>query len=345
MILICFGTRPEIIKIFPLIKECIQKKIKFKTLFTGQHKDLQKDFSNLIKNIDFQLSVMMKGQSLNSLISNILNQSDPIFENNHFNYILVQGDTATSYGLALSAYFHKIKVIHIEAGLRTYHKYQPFPEEINRRMISHLADIHFAPTNLSYNNLVQENVNHQHIHIVGNTIIDALRLMNIKSTKNNDVIVTLHRRENRDKLNILLQQINQISNKHPTLNIIVVKHPSINNQEYRKYLTNNQIKIIDPLPYLDFLKILSNCFFVISDSGGIQEEVTFFNKKILICRNFTERPEVITSGFGKLIGENIIDNIDWVLKPLDIKQQAPFGNGYTSAKIIKILKTQYNING
>ena len=135
-----------------------------------------------------------------------------------------------------------------------------------------------------------------------------------------------------------------LHNKHPLLNIIVIKHPSIDNQEYRKYLTNNQIKIIDPLPYIDFLKLLSTSFFIISDSGGIQEEVTYFNKKILICRNVTERPEVIDSGFGKLIGENIIDNINWALEPLIIKKKNPFGNGYSSRKIIKILKTQYNIN-
>jgi UDP-N-acetylglucosamine 2-epimerase (non-hydrolysing) len=335
MFLFCFGTRPEIIKLFPLIQEFKEYNIPFKILFTGQHKDLHKNFHNLIHKYDFELSVMVKGQPLNLLVANILTQTEPIFQNNKFTHIVVQGDTATSYALALSAFFHKTKIIHIEAGLRTYHKYQPFPEEINRRMISHIADIHFVPTELSKNNLLKENINHQHIHIVGNTIIDALRLMEIPSINSNKVIVTLHRRENRDKLGVLLDQINKISFQHK-FKIIVVKHPSITNETYKKYL-NDSIKIIDPLPYIDFLKLLAQSKFIISDSGGIQEECTYFKKKILICRNFTERPEVIDSGFGILVGDNIIDNIKWAMKPLHKYKNNPFGDGFASRKIINVL--------
>ena len=336
MYLICFGTRPEIIKLFPLIREFKIRKVPFKTLFTGQHKDLQKSVSKLIPHYDYQLNVMIKGQSLNMLVSNILTQSEPILVNNKFKCIIVQGDTATSYALALSAYFHKIKIAHIEAGLRTYHKYQPFPEEINRRMISHLADYHFSPTKEAYDNLIKENISHRHIFVVGNTIMDSLRLMNINTYNSNIIIVTLHRRENRDKLSVLLNQINDLSFKHK-FDILVIKHPSIKEEIYREYL-NDSIKTINPLPYLDFLNVLAQCRFVISDSGGIQEEVTYFKKKILICRNFTERPEVITAGYGKLVGDNIIENIKWALKPLKNNQEYPFGNGYSSKKILNILQ-------
>jgi len=271
-------------------------------------------------------------------VANILTQSEPIFEN-EFSHIIVQGDTATSYALSLSAFFHKVKVIHIEAGLRTYHKYEPFPEEINRTMISHIADIHFVPTKLSADNLLKENINHKDIYIVGNTIIDAIRLMNIEPSKSNNVIVTLHRRENRDKLEILLSQINTISFQHPSLKFIVIKHPSISNKKYREYL-NDSIKILDPLPYLTFIKLVASCRFIISDSGGIQEEVTYFKKKILICRNVTERPEVVTAKFGKLVGDNIVNNVKWAMLSLkkEVLKKSPFGDGYSCEKIVNILK-------
>lgn len=338
MYLICFGTRPEIIKLFPLILEFKSQNIPFKTLFSGQHKDLEKSVSNLIPNYDFHLSVMVKNQPLSLLVANILTQSEPILSDHNFSHIIIQGDTASSYALSLSAFFHKIKIIHIEAGLRTYHKYEPFPEEINRTMISHIGDVHFVPTVLAQKNLLDENINHQHIHIVGNTIIDALRIMNIKSHKSNLVIVTLHRRENRNKLQYLMNQINDVSFKHPSLKFIIIKHPSIHNNQYRLYL-NDSIKIIEPLPYLNFIKLLAECKFVISDSGGIQEEVTYLKKKILICRNVTERPEVIDCGFGKLVGENIKDNIKWAMASLKEYKENPFGDGYSCQKIVKILKT------
>lgn len=339
MILIAFGTRPEVIKLFPLIIELQQQNIPFKILFTGQHKDLFKSFEKLIPKPDYQLSVMIKNQPLNLLVANILTQSEPIFSDSdqNFSHVIVQGDTATSYALALSAFFHKIKIIHIEAGLRTYHKYQPFPEEINRTMISHLADYHFVPTKCGYDNLIKENINHQHIHIVGNTIMDSIRLMGIESQNLNIVIVTLHRRENRDNLGILFNQINTLSFKHPRLKIIVITHPSIPNTKYREYL-NDSIKLLKPLPYFAFLKLISECRFIISDSGGIQEEVTYFKKKILICRNVTERPEVVESGFGKLVGDNIIDNVRWALKPFKHYIESPFGDGHSCRKIVEILK-------
>ena len=333
MFLICFGTRPEIIKLFPLILEFKSRNVPYKTLFTGQHKDLNKMFSNLIPSYDYELSVMNKNQSLNSLTSNILLQSEEIIKNNDFKYIIIQGDTSTSYTLALSAFYHKIKIIHVEAGLRTGNKYEPFPEEINRKMISTIADIHFVPTELSKNNLLKENYL-DNIFVVGNTIIDALRIMNIKPKKKDYVVVTLHRRENRDKLDILLKQIDNIP-----FEIIIVKHPSIDDELYKKYLKN--VKILKPLPYLDFLTLIAECKFIISDSGGIQEESTYFKKKILICRNVTERPEVITSGYGKLIGSDIINNLEWAMKPLHNETESPFGDGYSCKKMLNILIDKY----
>lgn len=339
MYLISIGTRPEVIKLFPLITEFKNNNIDFKTLFTGQHKNLQKTVSNLIPKFDFELNVMKKGQSLNSLMGNILKETDKIFKNNKFNYVIVQGDTASSFAIALSAFYYKIKIIHIEAGLRTHNKYEPFPEEINRKMLSHIADLHFVPTEISKTNLLNEKINEENIYIVGNTIIDALRLMKIKCTRENKVIITIHRRENRKYLELLYKQINEISKKYKLFNFIVIKHPSISDNIYNKYLTN--VTLIDPLPYSDFLKLLSKCIYVISDSGGIQEEVTYMKKKILIVRNITERPEVVNFGYGKIVGININinNNIEWAMKPLDKNtNEYPFGDGYSSSNIVKILK-------
>jgi UDP-N-acetylglucosamine 2-epimerase (non-hydrolysing) len=284
---------------------------------------------------------MKDNQSLSNLISSILHEVDKIFEVNIFKYVIIQGDTATSFAVSLSAFFHKITIIHIEAGLRTYNKYEPFPEEINRKLISNLADYHFTPTVNAYNNLLSENIK-KNIHCVGNTIIDMLRLINIEiihPNNANKIIITLHRRENQAYFIDLFKQINNIAMKYNTFEYIVIKHHSISDNIYYKYLIQSNIKIIDSLPYLDFIKLLAQSKFIISDSGGIQEEITFLKKKILICRNVTERDEIITLGFGKLVGHNISDNIEWAIDyNCNLNYINPYGDGYASKKIIDILE-------
>lgn len=337
MYIVCFGTRPEIIKLYPIIQELKERKISYKTLYTGQHIDLE--LQKLIPTFNYKLNVMKINQSISDLVAKILENSNNILKKikNKIKGIIVQGDTATSYAIALSGFFNKIKIIHIEAGLRTYNKYEPFPEEINRKMISVIADFHFTPSIISKNNLLNENIV-TNVYNVGNTIIDSLRLMNIKSTKTNNVIITLHRRENKDNFMKLFDEIDKIAKQYVSLRFNVIKHHSIPKVLYDRF-TQKNIIIIEPLIYIKFLKLLSKVLFIISDSGGIQEEVTFFRKKILICRNYTERQEIITSGFGKLVNcNNMCEHIRWAMSPLTVKCSNIYGDGYASVKIIDILE-------
>ena len=213
MFLICYGTRPEIIKVFPLIQKMKDNNINFKTLFSGQHRDLYENFKELIPKPDYVLNdIMEHNQTLNKLSSKILLKIDNILKiNKKIKYILVQGDTTTAFSIALSAFYHKIKVIHLEAGLRTHNKYSPYPEEMNRKLISNIADIHLCPTTISANNLRNEGIKNG-VYLVGNTVVDSFNYIygnskiptnieNLIKNIKNYYLVTLHRRENRgDKM-------------------------------------------------------------------------------------------------------------------------------------------------
>lgn len=345
MYLICYGTRPEIIKLFPLIKKFKENKRKFKTLFSGQHKDLYEKFKDLIPKPDYILNnIMEHNQTLNKLCSKILLAIDNILLNEkEIKYIIVQGDTTTAYSIALSAFHHKIKVIHLEAGLRTHNKLSPYPEEMNRCLISKIANIHLCPTSISVKNLINEGINNNNIYLVGNTVVDSFNYIYnnskipkniynlIKNIKNNYYLVTLHRRENRgEKMFNMWKQLNNLSEKY---NIIYITHPSL--QESKDYLNNKIIKL-DPQDYISMIFLIKNSKGIITDSGGLQEESVCAKKKVLICRDTTERPETIDSKWGKLINTNIINNINF------FKEKAgnlvnPYGENVCD-KIIKILK-------
>lgn len=338
MYLFCYGTRPEIIKQFPLIKEFKKRKIKYKTLFTGQHLDLVKDFYNLIGKPNYTLEdVLESGQSLNQLVSKIISKTD-IFLKQNIN-LIVQGDTSTAFAVALAGFQNSNKVIHLEAGLRTFNLKSPFPEEANRSLISKISDIHFCPTRKAVANLKAEGIK-QNVFYVGNTIVDSYKYIDkygvpseeVKNIVDKNVqyfICTLHRRENRKHLLKLWKDINAIS-EHKK--IIYINHPSVN--ESAKYLSNNVLQI-NPVSYQDMVYLIKNSDGVISDSGGIQEEVISAKKNILICRDTTERPETIDSGYGKLVGLEIANNISF-LENKNHKSKNPYGEN-VSQKITDIL--------
>ena len=346
MFLICFGTRPEIIKMYPLIEEFKKNSIPFKTLFTGQHKDLSKQFWNLSGKPSYSLNgVMEHNQSLSQLFSKILSKSDLVFKKGDYK-IIVQGDALSSAAAAMSAFYNEKDIIHLEAGLRTNNLYSPYPEEANRVMISHLANIHFCPTRRSKDNLIKEGVK-KNIYLVGNTIVDSFSLItnkfkiseNILKTvdKYQDyVLVTLHRRENKESnFDTIWDQLNSLSNQ---LKILYIKHPSVINVEKK---LKKKIKILDPVNYPDMLYLIKHSLGVISDSGGLQEEVVCADKKILICRDSTERPETIEYGYGKLVGTDIEKNINFLLKNNNInKVRNPYGIN-VSNKIVKHLEKLY----
>ena len=242
MYLICFGTRPELIKLIPLIQKFKNKNIEFKTLFSGQHENLIEDFYKYIDKPDYIFTnIMEHGQTLNQLSSKILMQSNQLFLKNKFTHIIVQGDTTTAYSLALSAFHFQIPVIHLEAGLRTNDKYSPFPEEINRRLISQIASIHLCPTTLSIENLQKEQITNS-VHLVGNTIVDIYKyifentipsnkIQNIIDNNKEYIVVTLHRRENRgDKIYTMWNQLNDLSSKYK---FIYITHPSLPDSKNR----------------------------------------------------------------------------------------------------------------
>lgn len=344
MYLITYGTRPEIIKIFPLIKKFKEQNIQFLTLFSGQHKDLYDNFKDLIPKPDFILeNIMEHNQTLNKLSSKILFNIDKILiENDNITHIIVQGDTTTAFSIALAGFNHKKKIIHLEAGLRTYNKYSPFPEEMNRKLISNIADIHLCPTDISVSNLNTENI-YDNVYLVGNTIVDSFNYIynnssipsNIynltKNIINNYYLVTLHRRENRGtKIINMWEQLNSLSNQY---NFIYITHPSLS--ESKTYLNDKIIKL-EPQDYISMIFLIQNSNGIITDSGGLQEEAVCAKKKVLICRDTTERPETITSNWGKLINDNIIDNISFFNIENTDKLPNPYGENVCE-KIIQLL--------
>jgi len=342
MYLICFGTRPELIKLISLIHKFKENNIQFKTLFSGQHENLIKDFYKYIDEPDYVFTnIMEHGQTLNQLSSKILLQSNQLFIDNTFSHVIVQGDTTTAYSLALSAFHFQIPVIHLEAGLRTNDKYSPFPEEINRRLISQISSIHLCPTQKSIENLYNENIR-ENIYLTGNTIVDMYDYIqkntnpdvSIKNTiKENDkyYVVTLHRRENRgEKMKKMWEQLNKLSNKYK---FIYISHPSLPES---KEILNTNIIVLEPQNYENMIHLVLNSSGIITDSGGLQEEAVCAMKKVLVCRDTTERPETIECGIGKLIDTNIMDNITFFDKDFVDIINNPYGNNVCE-KVIKYI--------
>jgi len=343
MYLICYGTRPELLKLIPLINLMRKKELNIKVLFSGQHKDLIEDFKHLIYTDIILENIMEHNQTLNKLISKILIKMDNVFEKYDISNIIIQGDTSTAYGIALSGFHHKKKIIHIEAGLRTNNKYSPYPEEINRRLITQLADIHICPTKIAIENLKKESIVNN-IYLCGNTIVDMyniiknnykpdLKIEEIINKYDKYIIVTLHRRENRgNKMEIMWKQLNNLSHRED-IKYIYISHPSLPDSNNK---LNENIILLEPLSYENMVYLIVNCYGIISDSGGLQEEALCANKKILVCRDTTERPETIESGYGLLVDTKIEENIDFFSKKLDIIKENPYGENVCD-KIIKII--------
>jgi UDP-N-acetylglucosamine 2-epimerase len=259
--------------------------------------------------------------------------SDDIFDG--ITHVLVQGDTTSVVGLSLAALHRKIKVIHLEAGLRTYDTENPFPEENNRRIVSTIATIHLCPTELNAKNLHKENVS-ENIFIVGNTVLDNLIDYKEKCEYTNKVLVTMHRRENHENIHEWFNVINELAKKHDELEFILPLHPNPNVQKHKSILTH--VKIVEPLKHEELLDLLVKTRLVITDSGGIQEECSFFNKKCLVCRKVTERPESVNlTSF--LINEpkDLVSIFNSHINDYSVNIESPYGDGKSSIKICNIL--------
>ena len=333
-ILICYGTRPEVIKLASLINLLKKRKINFKTVFTGQHSDLYNDVKSLIPKPNYELKIMKKNQSLNDILINISNDFVKILKKEKPDLVIVQGDTTTVLTCALNAFYTGVDIGHVEAGLRSYNLLSPYPEEGNRQVVSRISTYNWAPTKIAVENLKKENISN--IFLTGNTIVDACKMHMYPIKYNNKILITLHRRENfGEKIIKLFNELSIAAQKYDNIEFIFPMHPNPNIQKHKSLLKN--IKIINPLEYSELLKLLSEVKFVISDSGGIQEECASFKKKILVCRDNTERPEGVEAGFAKIIGTNILDNFNWANKNYKWNGNNPYGQGNAAKKIIKSL--------
>jgi len=330
MILLTYGTRPEYIKVKPLMDAMTKRGLSYKTLFTGQHKDI------VPKGADYELEMIdYPGNRLDSVLKNCLSIPDRCFEG--ITHILVQGDTTSVVGLAMTALHRQIKVIHLEAGLRTYDINNPFPEENNRMIVSTIADIHLCPTLQNVSNLWSENICPRKTHMVGNTVLDNLLGYKDKCEYTNKVLVTMHRRENHNWLDQWFNEINKLAVDNPELEFIIPLHPNPNVQKWKHLLPN--VTIIEPVGHSDLMDILTKVKMVITDSGGIQEECSFFNKKCLVCRKVTERPESVD------ITSFMVDNpsqlnrlFDNHINKFGVNATSPYGDGYASEKICDIFE-------
>jgi len=362
-----FGTRPETIKMFPIISE-IKKYphlIDFKIVVTGQHREMLDQMLEMFKIIpDYDLDIMEQVQSLSQITKNSLIGIERILKKERPNMVLVQGDTTTTFAGALAAFYQKIKIGHIEAGLRTNNKYYPFPEEINRHLTSVLTDLYFAPTAQSCKNLLSEGVKRKDIFICGNTVIDSLFLMIKKNHIFTEpllrdkkifgkkiILVTVHRRENwGEPLKEICQALIKLLDEHSDLFVIIPLHK---NPEIRKTVSHilkdrRDVLLLDTLDYGDMINLMSKTYIILTDSGGIQEEAPSLGKPIFVLRDETERPEAVEAGVVKLIGTNkerIVSEVNLILSNKDkymemTKRINPYGDGKASKRIIK--KILYN---
>ena len=334
MILISFGTRPEYIKIKPLLKEFSKQDIDYKLLLTGQHTDL---LSSIEEDVD-RLEIIDGDSRLDSIVSSVMN-------NNHIfdgvDAVLVQGDTTSAFSIALAAFHRKIKIIHLEAGLRTYDMLNPYPEEFNRQVISRMSDINLCPTEESSINLKQERVGGK-TYVVGNTVLD--NIVDIETEYTNKVVITMHRRENHELIPEWFRKLDEIAKNNKHLEFILPIHPNPNVYKHKDLL--HHVKVVKPMEYSEFIKLLASCKFVITDSGGLQEESSFFRKKCIVCRKTTERIEGMGVFAFLCMGvEDLSGLVQWVDEDHipDEKEACPYGDGKSAEKICKILRQNHGL--
>lgn len=368
-IAIIFGTRPETIKMFPIISEINKYPhlLNCRIIVSGQHREMLDQMLEIFQiTPDYDLNIMEQGQSLSSITKNSLLGIEKILKKERPSMVLVQGDTTTTFTGALAAFYQKIKIGHIEAGLRTNNKYYPFPEEINRHLTSVLVDLHFAPTKQSSKNLLSEGVKREDVFISGNTVIDSLFLMikekyifrepllkNKKIFEKNIILVTMHRRENwGEPLRKTCRAINKIIGEYPDVSVIFPLHKNPEIRKNVKEILQNKkdILLLDTLDYDDMINLMSKSYIILTDSGGIQEEGPSLGKPVLVLRDETERPEAVEAGVVKMIGTNEEKVYREVVILLDSKDKYremskninPYGDGRASERIVK--KILYNFN-
>lgn len=362
-IMIVFGTRPEGIKMAPIVKELERREgIESVVCITAQHREMLDQVLNLFEiKPDYDLNIFKKGQTLTEITARAIKGLEEVIIKEKPDILLVQGDTTTVFSGALAAFYQKVKVGHVEAGLRSGNMYSPYPEEANRKLTGVLTDFHFAPTERNKNNLLREGYSEENIFITGNTVIDALKytikegyifdidLLNSLDYKNKRIILlTSHRRENIGRpMENIFNAIKDIIDKYKDVELVFPMHLNPKVREIAKSILsgNDRIHLIEPLDYEPMANIMAKVNLVVTDSGGIQEEAPTFGKPVLVVREETERPEGIEAGTAKLVGTDynkIYDELDLLLSDKEeynkmAKAVNPYGDGKASERIVDIL--------
>ena len=358
-----FGTRPEAIKMAPLVKELERRKeIESVVCVTAQHREMLDQVLTVFDiKPDYDLNIMKQGQTLSEITSRVLLGLEEVINKENPNIILVHGDTTTTFAGALAAFYNKIDIGHVEAGLRTWDKYSPFPEEMNRQMVDRMTDIFFAPTEVSKNNLLSENIPKEKIYVTGNTAIDAMKTT-IKENYNNEIfdwlgndkliLLTAHRRENLGQpMRHIFRAVKRIVEEYPNVKVVYPIHlnPKVREVANEVFKGINQVRLIEPLEVIDFHNFQNKSYVILTDSGGIQEEAPSLGKPVLVLRDTTERPEGITAGTLKLVGTDEETIYIETKKLLDDKNEYnkmshasnPYGDGFASKYIVDAIIKKY----
>lgn len=364
-----FGTRPEAIKMAPVVLE-LNKREEVETIIavTAQHREMLDQVLQLFAiKPDYDLNIMAAGQTLFDITDKAMRGLDKVLTEAKPDMVLVHGDTTTTFAGALAAYYHETAVGHVEAGLRTYNKYSPFPEEMNRKLTGALADLHFAPTQVSHDNLIKENVPDKNIFITGNTVIDALHmtvnktygfedkmLQDIDYDHKRIILVTTHRRENLgEPMRHVYKAMKQIISEYHDVEIVfpVHKNPKVREVVKEELGGLKGVHLIDPMEYEPFANLMHRSYLIMTDSGGIQEEAPSLGKPVLVLRDTTERPEAVSAGTVKLIGtekDRVYKEVKYLLdNKAEYERMAntcnPYGDGKSAARIVDAVLYYYGL--
>jgi len=360
-VLVVFGTRPEAIKMAPVIRELKQvQDIETQVLVTAQHREMLDQVLHLFAiEPDHDLDLMREGQDLYSITTGVLNGVREVLEKERPELVVVHGDTTTTFAASLAAFYQRIPVAHVEAGLRTYNKYSPFPEEINRSLTARLADLHFAPTDLNRDNLLRESIGDLKIWVTGNTVIDALmqtirpgfdfgpELAQVDFNRR-IILLTTHRRENwGGRMGQIYLAMLDLLKAFEDIEIVfpVHKNPIVRDLAQSMLGESKRVHLIEPLEYEPFANLMNQSYLVLTDSGGMQEEAPSLGKPVLVLRDTTERPEAVKAGTVKLIGTNrervFKEAHELLSKQLEYHKMAravnPYGDGKAAGRIVKVI--------
>lgn len=361
-----FGTRPEAIKMAPIILAMQQRPDEFTpiTVVTAQHREMLDQVLNIFHiQPDYDLNIMRPKQTLSGITTRVLTQLDEVLDDAQPDIVLVHGDTTTTFAASVSAFYHQTKLGHVEAGLRTWNKYSPYPEEMNRQLTDILSDLYFAPTTLSRDNLLKQAHPTSQIYVTGNTAIDALK-QTVSEQYHHDVLdqvqaghrlilLTMHRRENQGApMHAVFKAVRQVVEAHDDVEVIYPVHlsPAVQAVAHEELDGMARIHLIDPLDVVDFHNLAARSYFIMTDSGGVQEEAPSLNKPVLVLRDTTERPEGVTNGTLKLVGTDPL-RVTTAMESLLTDENAyqrmaqaknPYGDGRASERILAAIQATFD---